>query len=113
LALINLNFEEFNAKAQRRKGAARQSRNQRAESELNPDSESGENLSFVIWKARSENFAENAQFAGIAVQRSKKLLAPLRLGVFALNPQSAIRNPQFPEAPASPSSDRHLFHVLP
>jgi hypothetical protein len=73
LALINLNFEEFNAKAQRRKGAARQSRNQRAESELNPDSESGENLLFVIRKEDSGDFAGDAQFSGIAVQNTSVL----------------------------------------
>jgi hypothetical protein len=30
-----------------------------------------ENLPFVIWEDDSENFAKNAQFSGIALQRRK------------------------------------------
>jgi hypothetical protein len=43
-----------------------------------------ENLSFVIGKDGSENFAKNAQFSEIALQRVLSFIATLRLCVFAL-----------------------------
>jgi hypothetical protein len=40
-------------------------------------------------------------------------LAALRLGAFALNPQSAIRNPQWPGGTPVPSRRHRTIHVLP
>jgi len=55
-------------------GAA--SRNESAEFELSPDSESGENLSFVIRKDGSENFAKKAPLSGMAVRTLSAVCFP-------------------------------------
>jgi hypothetical protein len=55
-----------------------------------------ENLSFVIGKDGSENFAKNAQFSEIALQRVLSFFASLRLGDFALKSLFHPCNPRNP-----------------